>query len=112
VERAGTGLEFTPIAEGRALVIAACGSSRRGLSGQVTDMCAARDGDALLGAVALGDPRQHFPPSDARWQDAGKVSTCLRIHPGLLVQAAARIVTRGCDPDRRVAPDGAARVAI
>ncbi|MBK6728513.1 MAG: 2-C-methyl-D-erythritol 2,4-cyclodiphosphate synthase [Xanthomonadales bacterium] len=25
--------------------------------------------DALLGALALGDIGQHFPPSDARWKD-------------------------------------------
>ncbi len=26
--------------------------------------------DAILGALALGDIGQHFPPSDARWRDA------------------------------------------
>jgi len=26
--------------------------------------------DALLGALALGDIGQHFPPSEARWKDA------------------------------------------
>lgn len=26
--------------------------------------------DALLGAVALGDIGQHFPPGDSRWKDA------------------------------------------
>ena len=26
--------------------------------------------DALLGALALGDIGQHFPPSDARWKGA------------------------------------------
>jgi 2-C-methyl-D-erythritol 2,4-cyclodiphosphate synthase len=26
--------------------------------------------DALLGALALGDIGQHFPPTDARWKDA------------------------------------------
>ncbi|GAA5080223.1 2-C-methyl-D-erythritol 2,4-cyclodiphosphate synthase [Lysobacter panacisoli] len=26
--------------------------------------------DAMLGALALGDIGQHFPPSDARWKDA------------------------------------------
>jgi 2-C-methyl-D-erythritol 2,4-cyclodiphosphate synthase len=26
--------------------------------------------DALLGALALGDIGQHFPPSDTRWKDA------------------------------------------
>jgi 2-C-methyl-D-erythritol 2,4-cyclodiphosphate synthase len=27
-------------------------------------------GDAILGALALGDIGRHFPPSDARWKDA------------------------------------------
>ena len=26
--------------------------------------------DAMLGALALGDIGQHFPPTDARWKDA------------------------------------------
>lgn len=29
--------------------------------------------DALLGALALGDIGQHFPPSDMRWKDAASV---------------------------------------
>ena len=27
--------------------------------------------DAILGALALGDIGQHFPPSDPRWKDVG-----------------------------------------
>ena len=29
--------------------------------------------DAMLGALALGDIGQHFPPSDMRWKDAASV---------------------------------------
>lgn len=29
--------------------------------------------DALLGALALGDIGQHFPPSDMRWKDAASI---------------------------------------
>ena len=29
--------------------------------------------DAILGALALGDIGQHFPPSDARWKDADSI---------------------------------------
>lgn len=30
--------------------------------------------DAMLGALALGDIGQHFPPSDMRWRDAASVA--------------------------------------
>lgn len=30
--------------------------------------------DAMLGALALGDIGQHFPPSDMRWKDAASVA--------------------------------------
>src|SRR2546426_9859994 len=30
-------------------------------------------GDALLGAVALGDLGRHFPPSDAKWKDVSSI---------------------------------------
>ena len=29
--------------------------------------------DAMLGALALGDIGQHFPPSDMRWKDAASI---------------------------------------
>jgi 2-C-methyl-D-erythritol 2,4-cyclodiphosphate synthase len=35
--------------------------------------------DALLGAVALGDIGQHFPPSEARWQDADSIELLRRV---------------------------------
>jgi 2-C-methyl-D-erythritol 2,4-cyclodiphosphate synthase len=35
--------------------------------------------DALLGAVALGDIGQHFPPSEARWQDADSIALLRRV---------------------------------
>ena len=34
--------------------------------------------DALLGALALGDIGNHFPPTDARWKDAS--SRHFRLH--------------------------------
>ena len=39
--------------------------------------------DALLGALALGDIGQHFPPSDDRWKDAD--SLCFLEHCILLM---------------------------
>lgn len=46
--------------------------------------------DALLGALALGDIGQHFPPSDARWKDADS-SLFLRHVTGLLSERGWRL---------------------
>ncbi|MBS0215335.1 MAG: 2-C-methyl-D-erythritol 2,4-cyclodiphosphate synthase [Proteobacteria bacterium] len=42
--------------------------------------------DAILGALALGDIGQHFPPSDARWKDADS----LRFLEACIVMAGER----------------------
>ncbi|PJK14424.1 2-C-methyl-D-erythritol 2,4-cyclodiphosphate synthase [Lysobacteraceae bacterium NML07-0707] len=36
--------------------------------------------DALLGALALGDIGQHFPPSDMRWKDAASIDFLRHCH--------------------------------
>ena len=46
--------------------------------------------DALLGAACLGDIGQHFPPSDARWQDAD--SSLFLAHAAALVREAGGII--------------------
>ncbi|PJK04702.1 2-C-methyl-D-erythritol 2,4-cyclodiphosphate synthase [Lysobacteraceae bacterium NML71-0210] len=46
--------------------------------------------DALLGALALGDIGQHFPPSDMRWKDASSVDF-LRHCRSLLVERGWRV---------------------
>lgn len=46
--------------------------------------------DALLGALALGDIGQHFPPSDPRWKDAAS-DLFLRHAVGLLRSKGAII---------------------
>lgn len=46
--------------------------------------------DALLGAAALGDIGQHFPPSDQRW--AGAASDQFLAHAAMLVRGAGGIV--------------------
>jgi 2-C-methyl-D-erythritol 2,4-cyclodiphosphate synthase len=43
--------------------------------------------DAMLGAAALGDLGQHFPPSDERWRDANSLD--------LLRQVVALVVAEG-----------------
>ena len=46
--------------------------------------------DAILGALALGDIGQHFPPSDARWKDADS-RAFLRHCAGLLRERGWRV---------------------
>jgi len=48
-------------------------------------------GDALLGAVALGDLGTHFPPGDARWKDASSLDL-LRFIRSMLDGIGAEIV--------------------
>jgi 2-C-methyl-D-erythritol 2,4-cyclodiphosphate synthase len=71
--------------------------------------------DALLGAAALGDIGQHFPPSDARWRNADS-SRLLATVVGLLAAGGWRPVnadlTIACEAPR-IAPHVAAmRAAI
>jgi len=47
--------------------------------------------DALLGAVALGDIGQHFPPGDPRWRDADSAQL-LAVVNGLLADRSWRPV--------------------
>jgi 2-C-methyl-D-erythritol 2,4-cyclodiphosphate synthase len=48
-------------------------------------------GDALLGAVALGDLGRHFPPGDPRWKDASSLEL-LRLIRALLAGRGATVV--------------------
>jgi len=70
--------------------------------------------DALLGALALGDIGQHFPPSEARWKDADS-REFLR-HCSLLIdqhgwQLANADITIICELPR-IGPHAAAMRAI
>jgi 2-C-methyl-D-erythritol 2,4-cyclodiphosphate synthase len=66
--------------------------------------------DALLGALALGDIGQHFPPSDARWKDADS-RVFLRHCTQLLAERGWRLgnadITVVCESPK-VAPHAAA----
>lgn len=48
-------------------------------------------GDALLGAVALGDLGRHFPPGDPRWKDVSSVEL-LQLIRALLAGRGATVV--------------------
>ena len=70
-QRAGIGYDIHARAAGRPLVIGGVTfESEWGLEGHSdADVLAHAIGDALLGAVALGDLGAHFPPGDAKWKD-------------------------------------------
>jgi 2-C-methyl-D-erythritol 4-phosphate cytidylyltransferase / 2-C-methyl-D-erythritol 2,4-cyclodiphosphate synthase len=70
--RVGHGVDVHPFAPGRVLWL--CGvkfPGEAGLAGH-SDADAALHAvtDAILGACGAGDIGEHFPPGDARWQDA------------------------------------------
>ena len=69
--RTGIGYDVHPFAADRRLVLGGVEiPSERGLAGHSdADVLLHAIADALLGAAALGDIGQHFPPSDPRWKD-------------------------------------------
>ena len=75
--------------------------------------------DAMLGALALGDIGQHFPPGDARWKDADS-RAFLRHCNGLVGERGWRVgnadITVICEapkigPHRDVIRETVARIA-
>ena len=90
--RAGLGYDVHQLVEGRRLVLCGVESpAPRGLEGHSdADVALHAVMDALLGAAALGDIGEHFPPSEARWRDAD--SRALLAQVRALVEARFRIV--------------------
>jgi 2-C-methyl-D-erythritol 2,4-cyclodiphosphate synthase len=70
--RTGLGYDLHALVEGRPLILGGVEIPHdRGLAGHSdADVIAHAATDALLGAAALGDIGEHFPPSDPRWKDA------------------------------------------
>lgn len=70
--RVGLGYDIHRLAPGRPLVLAGVVfDSPIGLEGHSdADVILHAIADAILGAAALGDIGDHFPPSDERWRDA------------------------------------------
>jgi 2-C-methyl-D-erythritol 2,4-cyclodiphosphate synthase len=71
----GIGYDSHRLLAGRRLVIGGIEiPAERGLDGHSdADVLAHAVIDALLGAAALGDIGEHFPPSDERWRDADSI---------------------------------------
>ena len=91
--RAGIGYDVHRRAAGRPLVLGGMRfESPWGLEGHSdADVLCHAIGDALLGAAALGDLGEHFPPDDPRWKDASSLDLLGRI-AALLGGRDARIV--------------------
>jgi 2-C-methyl-D-erythritol 2,4-cyclodiphosphate synthase len=70
--RAGTGWDVHRLVPGRPLILGGVTVPfELGLEGHSdADVLAHAVTDAILGAAALGDIGQHFPPSDPRWKGA------------------------------------------
>lgn len=70
--RIGNGFDVHALAPGRRLVIGGVVIPfDRGLAGHSdADVLLHAIGDAILGALGLGDLGKHFPDGDARWKDA------------------------------------------
>ena len=92
-QRAGIGYDIHARAVGRPLVLGGVRfESEWGLEGHSdADVLAHAIGDALLGAVALGDLGAHFPPGDAKWKDVSSMKL-LRLIRALVDGRGGRIV--------------------
>ena len=83
--RAGFGFDLHPLVAGRPLVLGGVTiPSDTGLDGHSdADVLSHAVGEALLGALALGDLGRHFPDTDPRWR--GVSSLVLLEHVAALV---------------------------
>ena len=100
--RAGFGFDLHPLVAGRALVLGGVTvPSEVGLDGHSdADVLSHAIGEALLGALALGDLGRHFPDSDARWRGIsslvllGHVVELVRGRGGVLVNVDATVLAQ------------------
>lgn len=91
--RTGIGYDVHKLVRGRPLMLGGVRfESETGLEGHSdADVLCHAIGDALLGALSLGDLGTHFPPDDPRWKDASSLDLLRRIR--VLVEGAeGRIV--------------------
>ena len=89
--RTGIGWDVHRMVEGRPLILGGVEIPHElGLDGHSdADVALHALCDALLGAAALGDIGQHFPPSDERWRGANSLRLLETVHT-LLADAGYR----------------------
>ena len=95
--RVGTGYDVHQLADGRALVLGGVPiPAERGLLGHSdADVALHAIMDALLGAVALGDIGQHFPPGDPAYRGIDSRQLLARVRD-LLAEAGWSVVNIDC----------------
>lgn len=93
ITRCGLGYDIHRLVPGRRLVLGGLDIPYpRGLDGHSdADVIAHAIGDALLGALALGDLGRHFPPDDATFKDMAGTEILRRI-AALVAERGAEIV--------------------
>ena len=91
--RVGIGYDIHRVKEGRPLVLGGVRfDSVWGLEGHSdADVLCHAIGDAILGALALGDLGTHFPPTDPKWKDASSLDLLERIR-AMLYERTASVV--------------------
>jgi 2-C-methyl-D-erythritol 2,4-cyclodiphosphate synthase len=93
VTRVGFGFDVHPLVRGRPLVLGGVTiPSEVGLAGHSdADVLAHAIGEALLGALALGDLGRHFPDTDPRYRGVSSL-TLLREVRSLVVERGGALV--------------------
>jgi 2-C-methyl-D-erythritol 2,4-cyclodiphosphate synthase len=102
MNRVGLGFDLHPLVAGRPLILGGVTvPSESGLDGHSdADVLAHAVGEALLGALALGDLGRHFPDSDPRWRGVssllllGHVMTLVRGRGARLLNVDATILAQ------------------
>jgi len=91
--RIGIGYDIHRVKEGRPLVLGGVTfDSVWGLEGHSdADVLCHAIGDAVLGALALGDLGTHFPPGDPKWKDVSSLDLLDRIR-AMLYERTASVV--------------------
>ncbi len=102
MNRVGFGFDLHPLVAGRPLILGGVTvPSEVGLDGHSdADVLAHAAGEALLGALALGDLGRHFPDTDPRWRGVssllllGQVIELVRGRGATLINVDATVLAQ------------------
>ena len=98
MNRVGLGFDLHPLVAGRPLVLGGVTvPSEVGLDGHSdADVLTHAVGEALLGALALGDLGRHFPDTDPQWRGASSLLLLGRVTTGpggqIILDQARRVL--------------------